>query len=198
MPRENRTRWTILGCLTIEPMSGYDVKRFIDRTIVHFWNESYGQLYPTLKALEEEGLATSRLERQESRPDRRVYSITDEGRRALAEWLALPAEPPVPRYEHSLKLFFGANARLSVSLERLERMRRAGAEALRAYHEKEKELEARLDEWPHAPYWLAVLRGGIRYAEMGLDWCDETEALLREHAADAPEAPRTVPMEDSE
>lgn len=182
MRSENRTRWVILGCLTLEPMSGYDVKAFVDRTIVHFWSESYGQLYPTLKALEAQGLVTGRHERQEGRPDKRVYTITEAGRAALAAWLAEPAEPVVPRYEHSLKIFFGASGPPEAALDHVRRLREESAAALAAYREREVEVEARLGDSEHAPYRLAVLTGGIRYAEAVLAWCDEAEALLEAHA----------------
>lgn len=178
MSRPARTRWTVLGCLSIEPMSGYDIKRFIDRTIVHFWSESYGQLYPTLKKLEREGLVTSRAEPGERGPERRVYSITRKGCSALREWLRHPAEPASPRYEHSLKLFFGHVAGSEVALEHVERLRAEATASLEAYRGSEARLEVMRGEAPWIPYWLAVLRGGIRYAEMTLGWCDDTEAEL--------------------
>ena len=47
--------WAVLGLLGLRPMSGYDIKRAVDRTIRHFWAASYGQIYPELKRLEEAG-----------------------------------------------------------------------------------------------------------------------------------------------
>jgi len=177
MARLNRTRFTILGCLTIEPMSGYDVKRFIDRTISHFWNESYGQIYPTLQALEEEGLIEGEREPGERGPDRVVFRITNAGREDLGRWLLEPAEPAVTRYEHSLKLFFGHVIGPSASLQHVERLRERTRSELDRLAAAEVELEKSAASW--APYWLAVLRGGMRYSEMVLAWCDATETDLR-------------------
>ncbi len=179
MPRPARTRWTILGCLSIRPMSGYDIKAFLDRTLVHFWSESYGQLYPTLKALESEGLIESRMEPGERGPERNVHSITRKGRSELRKWLALPAEPSPPRYEHSLKVFFSHAAGPEVALEHVGRLREETLRTLEEYRASEARLEAMRDEAPWIPYWLVVLRGGIRYTEMTLDWCDESERELR-------------------
>ena len=163
-------------------MSGYDVKQFLERTVVHFWSESPGQIYPALRRLEEEGLVEGRDEAGERGQDKRVYRITDAGREELREWLAEPAEPTRPRFEHTLKLFFGRAVGPEVSLEHIERLRRQTGETLARYREREKELEERAREAPEsqAPYWLVVLRGGIRYSEMVLEWCDESERTLRD------------------
>ena len=47
--------WAILGLIALEPCSGYDVKRIVDRSIRHFWAASYGQIYPELRRLEKAG-----------------------------------------------------------------------------------------------------------------------------------------------
>jgi PadR family transcriptional regulator AphA len=47
--------WAILGLLAQRPMSGYDLKHTVDRTIRHFWAASYGQIYPELNRLETTG-----------------------------------------------------------------------------------------------------------------------------------------------
>lgn len=180
MARESRTPYAILGCLTIAPMSGYDVKQFLERPISNFWSESYGQIYPALERLEDDGLVTGRDESRDGR-ERRVYAITEAGRERLRAWLERPAEAVTFRSEPTLKLFFGANAPLDATLRHVRRLRVEAEEALAHYREREPELEAKLGEDRHAPYWLAALRGGIATTQAILAWCDETEALLREH-----------------
>ncbi len=51
-----KTRFVILGLLNEEPLSGYDMKKIIDIRMSFFWQESYGQIYPELAKLREEGL----------------------------------------------------------------------------------------------------------------------------------------------
>ncbi len=180
MARTNRSRYTILACLSLEPMSGYDIKQFLEGTLAHFWSESYGQIYPTLKELEAEGLVTGRDEPPEAggRP-RRVYTLTAAGLGVLRGWLREPPEPEVPRYEISLKLFFGDQLPVDDALEHLRRHRERHAGILERYRESEARLTERLAGSPRLPYWLAVLRGGIRYSAMVVDWCDETAESLR-------------------
>ena len=50
------TARVILGFLGFEPMSGYEIKAFVDNSTRFFWAASYGQIYPALKRLAEAGL----------------------------------------------------------------------------------------------------------------------------------------------
>lgn len=181
MQSRSRTPYTILGCLTVQPMSGYDIKQFVDECIVHFWSESYGQIYPTLAQLEEDGLIQGRTEPGERGREKRVYRITAAGRDELEAWLREPAEPGTARYEHSLKLFFGYNADPDVSLGHVRRLREQTQEALVEYEAAEARLEERAATDADSPalHWLIVLRGGIRYSRMVLEWCSESEEALR-------------------
>ena len=120
MARSNLTRFVILGLIDAEPMSGYDVKKFVQETIADFWNESYGNLYPTLKKLVEEGLAEKTIETQTGKPDRMIYQITPLGRKALVEWLHEPFQLPKVRNEFLLKLFFGDNVPVEVNRNHIE------------------------------------------------------------------------------
>ncbi|MYF92724.1 MAG: PadR family transcriptional regulator, partial [Gemmatimonadetes bacterium] len=67
MPKTNKSKYAIMGMLSIRPMSGYDMKKLIAQSISYFWNESFGQIYPTLKKLVEEGLATRQTEKRLSK-----------------------------------------------------------------------------------------------------------------------------------
>ena len=58
--------------------------QLIPESIGHFWSESYGQIYPGLKRLAADGLVEKKTERQKGRPDRHLYSLTEEGREELA------------------------------------------------------------------------------------------------------------------
>lgn len=183
MPRTNRTRYTILGSLTYGPMSGYDVKRFIERSVGNFWRESYGQIYPTLKKLEAEGLVEKQTQEGQGRPDRNVYSITGPGQAALREWLVVPAESEVPRHEFMLKLFFGTQMSTEDNLAHIARNRAETAETLKRLKETSELLIQHKKGAEALPFWLLGLRLGIRVNEEVLEWCDEAEAVLRGETA---------------
>jgi DNA-binding PadR family transcriptional regulator len=179
MPRANRTRFTILGVLTLRPMSGYDIRKFIQGSIANFWRESYGQLYPSLRELTDDGLVTRRHERQEGKPGRYVYSITPQGRTALRDWLGEPAEWEVPRSELLLKIFFGTEVPVETSLKHVARRR----EELREDQERLKGIAAALEQErrtaPGLPFWLLTIRQGLLINEALIAWCDEAQDVLQ-------------------
>ena len=100
-------KYALLGFLNLEPMTGYELKKNLDRSTQAFWHAGLNQIYPTLKALEEAGLVSARTRAQEGRPDRRVYRITPKGRAELLDWLSRPIrELPPSKNIGLLKLFF--------------------------------------------------------------------------------------------
>ena len=58
-----------------------------------FWHASQSQIYPELSRLAVLGLVTYEPVKQDNRPDKKVYSITDEGHEALQESATAPTEP---------------------------------------------------------------------------------------------------------
>ena len=86
--KPNKSKLAILGLVAHEPASGYDIKKLVEQMLSHFWNESYGQIYPILKQLAAEGLAVRKTQRQKGKPDRQLYSVTPKGVDELREWFA--------------------------------------------------------------------------------------------------------------
>ncbi|MFH1985548.1 MAG: PadR family transcriptional regulator [Pseudomonadota bacterium] len=82
-------KYSILGLLHYQPMHGYRIKEHIERNFGHMWSINYGQIYPNLKKLKDDGLITMAEEvcEGEKGPPRKLYTITEEGRRAFRQWL---------------------------------------------------------------------------------------------------------------
>jgi len=83
----------ILGILSYQPMTGYDLKKIIqDSTFMH-WSGNNNQIYKALVELLEDGFVTIEVKYQESSPSKKIYTITEEGMNALKEWTASTPEP---------------------------------------------------------------------------------------------------------
>jgi DNA-binding PadR family transcriptional regulator len=172
----------LLGLLTIEPMSGYDLGQAISTSVGFFWNESYGQIYPNLKMLAAEGLVTAKTEQQMGKPERRVYSITKKGRKRLVAWLEVKPQPEIPRNELLLKLFFGAQISPEISIRHVERMVESERAFLREFKRIELEEIANNKQYPDAPYWKMAARFGQLELEAHQRWGEETLAELNKIA----------------
>jgi DNA-binding PadR family transcriptional regulator len=176
MPRENKTKYAVLGLLMYASLSGYDIRRIYADSLGNFWSESYGAIYPILKRLEDEGLATREVERQTGKPDRNVYTITELGREEMHRWLAQPADPVKERVEVLLKLFHGWEVGPAAMIEHVERFRAEHVALLERYAHYDEMMTR--DNEPPAPYWLMTVSCGRHTSEAFVAWCDETLAKL--------------------
>jgi PadR family transcriptional regulator, regulatory protein AphA len=101
----NGLREAILGLLAIRPMTGYDLSRSYRRALQQIWYAPLGQVYPTLRQMRRDGLLRVSVKVQRHRPNRKIYSLTAEGRKLLVLWLSQPAALPRMHHEFIHKLF---------------------------------------------------------------------------------------------
>lgn len=163
----------ILGLLDIAPMSGYDVKRYVDTVVNHFWSADKSQVYRTLATLVADGLARIETVPGSSAPDRLVHHITDAGRAVLHEWLVSELDRQPERDAFLARAFF-AGGLDDDELQTLLAHRRAAAESLLAALEAMRaSTPAALDRAQRLR--LATLDNGIRHARTELDWLDDVK-----------------------
>jgi DNA-binding PadR family transcriptional regulator len=182
MSKENKSKYALLGILSISPGSGYDIKKLMEQSTSNFWNESYGQIYPILKQLVKQGLATSHTEKQEGKPERYVYTLTAKGQEELRHWLTGPIEHTVERNELLLKLFFGRQNSIAGNVEHVQQFRILQEQLLRKYQDIEAYLKAECADNPDLLYSLITVRYGILRCKVLLTWCDETIDILHTFA----------------
>ena len=100
-------RTVCLGVLTLGDASGYEIRKmFEDGPFRYFTDAGFGSIYPSLNRLLNEELVDCTEHAQEKRPDKKVYSITEKGRRTLAGALASPPGDDKFRSDFLFSLFF--------------------------------------------------------------------------------------------
>ncbi len=170
----------LLGGLNYLPMTGYELKQFIERSTAHFWHAQTSQIYRTLEKLEKEACVTSTIEEQTTRPDRRRYHITELGREKLRVWLEQPLTEIEPSKDTLLlKLFFAAQLDKTTILTQL-RLQRALYQHLLTLHQTQTRQSIALS-MEHNPalkrdglMWDITRRLGELSAETYLRWLDES------------------------
>ncbi len=173
----------ILGFLTYRPMSGYELKGMFDLSVRHFWPADQSQIYRTLARLAERGWADVEVVEQETRPDRKVYRITDGGRAELHEWLVTPLEPSPLRLARLVQVFFASQLTDDEVLAVLERMAnqwRMELERLRGVNEWGRGCE----EWKSASrrerfFAGLTLEYGLRAMRCSLEWLEDAMERIR-------------------
>jgi DNA-binding PadR family transcriptional regulator len=184
--RASQTEAAVLGVLSVQSMTGYAVREAIRDVLGHFWSESFGQIYPTLAQLEQDGL----VERSHGeRAGSSVYGITAAGRDRLVELLSQPDRPAPARSGLMLRLFFG-NALGVEACRDLIRQARVTAEGqLKTFQALRDELASEAATREHHPYWLLTISAGEHTARAALAWADESLDALAALEPDEPRAP---------
>lgn len=176
MANTKKMDYVLLGMLSHEPMTGYEIKKSLDTALRFFWGGSYGSIYPTLSQLEKDGMVTKENTSSNGR-ERISYSITEHGKEALQEWLQQPAEKDELRYETILKLYFGNESGMEEARKHIERFEEKCKNELMVLHFFEENLKQCLEEDAHKYYYLTV-RFGIKTYEAYLEWCKEAKGQI--------------------
>lgn len=99
------TSFAILGLLSIQPFTTYELAQQMDRTLSWFWPRAASMIYEEPKKLVTTGLVTAQVTFTGKRRST-VYEITDAGRAALRDWLDTPAAGMRMEFEAMIKVAF--------------------------------------------------------------------------------------------
>jgi DNA-binding PadR family transcriptional regulator len=100
-------KYAILGLINRNPLTGYDITKEFNEGLVNFWYAKHSQIYPELKKLTGEGLISYETIIQGEKLEKKLYTITENGKKDLKKWLAKdePLEP-TPKDIFKLKAYF--------------------------------------------------------------------------------------------
>lgn len=177
MATEKKIDQVILGLLNHEPMTGYEIKKRIDTTLKYFWSASFGSIYPTLNSLEKNCYVTKE-EGQENGRKKVIYSITNDGREKLREWLKNPIVKDELRYETLLKLFFGKELGKVDTLKHIQAFEDNVRKELPILEMCVNQLEKIQNEEDHK-YYLLTAKFGVETYKSYLKWCQQAKEILR-------------------
>jgi len=171
-PALSTTSYAILGMLAVRPWTAYELTRQLRRGLRHCWPKAESVLYDEPKRLVRLGLATARDE-PAGRRTRAVYTITGEGRRALAAWLATPPAPPRLEIETMLRLLYADQGSKDDVLAAIATIREWAAERL---VEGRDQVQGYLDDGGPFPSRLHIIALFARFYgdlfELVLRWAD--------------------------
>jgi len=176
----------LLGLISYQPSTGYELRTTFSESVQFFWNATLPQIYRTLNQMESQGWLTVKVEPQEGKPSRKIYSITDAGMKELTDWLITKPEMAPERNPLLIKVFFGRLA----NGEALKNI----IEDCRAYHTKileqyETETASVIQQYAEAccsqgdaAYWKLTLDFGQRYSKMVVEWCDHAVKTISQNS----------------
>lgn len=177
-------RHAVLAALLDEELSGYQLAKAFDMGVANFWHALPQQLYAELTRLEKEGLVAGREVVQDTRPNKRLFRVTDGGLAELERFAAEAAKPSFIRDDLLVKVQAADHLDAGDLIARLtERaaFSEAKAEQFEALLEKMRgdrpEEEFLLHGERIGPY--LTCRRGLDFERANRDWCREAIAVLR-------------------
>jgi DNA-binding PadR family transcriptional regulator len=162
----------LLGLLASGSKHGYELKAEFERLLSGTWTLNTGQVYLTLGRLERDGLVSCEVVAQDTRPDRKVYSLTELGYKEVDRWTFEVVRDPVHlRDELVLKIVLQAVLQSTDATVFIADQRRQHLELL-------AELTALRDEPDQPVPTILVIEAGIAHIEADLRWLETVESML--------------------
>ena len=177
----------LLGLLNYGSMTGYELDKTFKDSLSFFWQAKTSQIYRELDTMERHGWLTSERIIQNEKPNKRVYTITDSGKKELENWLSMPesdiADAMRVRNAFLMRVFFAGETSTEQSLEMLRTYREKCMEAskgMSAAYDAISEYEVVVGNDEKSKYWKIVAIYGDEFIHASLTWADKAIAVLEE------------------
>ncbi|MFJ5172402.1 PadR family transcriptional regulator [Streptomyces griseoviridis] len=167
-------RLPLLALLARGPAHGYELKQDLEQLLgAAYPQPNVGQIYVTLGRLDKSGLIEGEEVEQSSRPNKKIYRLTDAGREALAAWFEGTSEEPRVRDEFFMKLALAPHTGLADQIALINRQRRQYLNTMRtlsklAADDRGNRISALLIE------------GAMLHLQADLDWLERCQEELEE------------------
>jgi len=182
-------RFGLLGLLSYQSKTGYDLKKMVDNTLAKFREAQTSQVYRELNYMEELGWLTSVIEIQTEKPNKRIYSITSSGRQAFLDWLLEdPVDPDNLNVSLILtKVFFAGEHPKQDNIELFRKFNQACTAKLATLKNPASELpelnKTRQEHPENTLYWDFTSNFEKAYYKMCIEWTDESMTTLEAQQA---------------
>lgn len=175
----------LLGLIEISPMPGYDLSKVFDSSMLFYWHATQTQIYNTLKEMENEGLITGEVIHQTKTPSKKVFSITEQGKKAIGNWLL--QEPKLPGFKHDflIKLSFASrlsDAEILAQLDMYEAELREKLTGLQS--DRKQEFLAFASRQKELALWKLVFENGLMHYQSELAWVEKVRQLIKRPLGD--------------
>lgn len=169
-------KYAILGLLHYRDMHGYQITKHIENNFGHMWSINYGQIYPNLQKLRDEGLILMiEVAPGEKGPQKKRYSITPKGREEFSNWLnSSPEKQMLLRDPFLMRFVFFGFGDHDRSLEIID-------EQIKLYEQQLVKRKSNMERWEkHDVHVQLMAELGVRQNEMFLAWLKRSREIITE------------------
>ncbi|WP_101697950.1 PadR family transcriptional regulator [Clostridium minihomine] len=161
--------YIILGMLMQKEMSGYDLKQWMGECTSYFFDASFGSIYPALKRMEQKGYIVCRESVEDSK-FKKLYSITDIGKKDFLDWLEQPIEFVKANHSYLVRIYFYHYLPLDVAIRNLKDFIIVLKQHLDQLNRQKQRAENMYSVKGNFAYSTIIC--GIHYFEAILTWCN--------------------------
>lgn len=173
----------ILGLLNYQEMTGYEIMGVFRDSLNYFWDAKTSQIYRELQGLEKKNFVRKTVIPQSGKPDKNVFSITEEGREELLRWLSdddlrLRTKLPV-----LMKVFFLGERSAQENIRYFERVKECCEQCLKSMEPIPQYIDSYGDmigQQEKGLYWQMTAEYGRRSMEMQIAWAKDCIRRLEE------------------
>jgi len=173
-------KYAILGLLNQKSMTGYDLSQQFESTLCEFWSAKHSQIYPELKKLTQEGMIEYHIEVTGNVLEKKMYSITKEGKEDFLQWLE--KEEPMqatPKEVFRLRLFFLNNVKETERIFLLNRQLIQHKKRLEHLKNNQRKFSGVPDRNADEFGDYLVLMGAIMREETTCEWLNKCISLCK-------------------
>lgn len=173
--------YAILGMLSWQPLTGYDIKKIIQESPFFYWSGNNNQIYKSLVQLLEKNLVVNEVKHQESAPSKKIYSITELGLKELENWI-INTNVEVPEFKKQFLIQLTWSGRLDINeVELLLSKYEAEVKKYISMYKEEQRREKHFKDRTNQEYfiWKMLYENMIMSYENELKWIEKVkEGLL--------------------
>lgn len=163
----------ILGLINYGEMTGYEIMQTFRDSLNFFWKAQTSQIYRELQTLEQKKWVGKTVVPQQGKPDKNIYSITEEGRCELLRWLSDGDLGIDSRTAILMKVFFMGEQSREESIRYFKKLKAYYGmflESLASVPEQIEAYSSYLDKKEKTLYWKMTVDYGRRNMQMGMEW----------------------------
>ncbi len=170
----------ILGLLSINNASGYDLSKLFSESLNYFWMANQSQIYRELDKMEEFGWVMSQKVEQKNRPNKRIYELTDSGASELYNWLKEEGieQLMVIRSPLLMKIFFAGKIERQDVINLLTNYQMECENALKRIENEVAMIGSYEESAKNPAYWRYTTNYCTDYYKFLIKWSKETISSL--------------------
>ena len=128
-------QFSILGLLNLNEKTGYDLTKVFNSSEHLFRPAQASQVYRDLNTLEKNGYVTHTVVNQTDRPNKKVFSITTQGKKEFFNWLSKYPEDKTLNDSFLVCLFFDVSLNLPNAIKKIEKYKENQCNTLKKLNE---------------------------------------------------------------